>query len=184
MKKDQVIKKFPAFYETRKFITVFTGACLGPYHESDKLSSQPPTLFQEKRSINILLSVSRSSKWSLPFSSSNQHFVCISHLSHVCYMPHPSHPSWFDHPNNGIGWYYFRRYKFEYHKQNCEFIIKLLIATNIGNDSVIFQLSNSVVVWSWWIAFFIENFSSQGKCSYTTKICYCHSHTFELLRIF
>jgi hypothetical protein len=29
---------------------------------------------------------------SLPFRSSDQNFVLMSHLSHVCYMPHPSHP--------------------------------------------------------------------------------------------
>jgi len=42
----------------------------------------------------------RSSKRSLPFSFSNQNIVCISHLSHACYMARPSHPPWFDHPNN------------------------------------------------------------------------------------
>jgi hypothetical protein len=35
----------------------------------------------------------------LPFRFSNQNFVCISHLSHPCYMPCPSHAPWFDHTN-------------------------------------------------------------------------------------
>jgi hypothetical protein len=26
--------------------------------------------------------------------------VCISHVSHTCYMPRSSHPPWFDRPNN------------------------------------------------------------------------------------
>jgi hypothetical protein len=29
--------------------------------------------------------------WSLPFRSSNQSIVCVSHLSHSCYTPRPSH---------------------------------------------------------------------------------------------
>jgi len=29
---------------------------------------------------------------------SNQNFVCISHLSHVCCMTFPSHSCWFHHP--------------------------------------------------------------------------------------
>jgi len=41
-------------------------------------------------------SMPRSSKWSLPFRFSNQNIICISHISHACYMSLPSHsPSWF-----------------------------------------------------------------------------------------
>jgi len=39
----------------------------------------------------ILLPMLKSSKWSLPFRFSNQNFVCIPHLSHVCCMTHPPH---------------------------------------------------------------------------------------------
>jgi hypothetical protein len=42
---DQLVKKFPAFYETRWFITVFTKPTNRPYAESDKSSPHPPTLF-------------------------------------------------------------------------------------------------------------------------------------------
>jgi hypothetical protein len=31
---------------------------------------------------------------------SDWNFVCISHLSHACYMHRPSHPHWYDHLNN------------------------------------------------------------------------------------
>jgi hypothetical protein len=41
----------------------------------------------------------RSSEWPL-FRSSNQNFVCVSHLSSAFCVPRPSHPPWFDHPNN------------------------------------------------------------------------------------
>jgi hypothetical protein len=36
----------------------------------------------------------------LPFKFSNQNTVCISHLSHACYITRPSYLPWFDHPNN------------------------------------------------------------------------------------
>jgi len=36
-------------------------------------------------------STPRSPEWTLPFRFSNQHFVCISELSHEFYMPRPSH---------------------------------------------------------------------------------------------
>jgi hypothetical protein len=45
----------------------------------------------------------RSLKWSLPLRNSNENVVCISNLSHVCYMPCTSHPSLFNHHNN-ISW--------------------------------------------------------------------------------
>jgi len=45
----------------------------------------------------IIPSMSRSSKWSLPFRLSNQSIVLIFNLSHACYMPRPSNPPC-DHP--------------------------------------------------------------------------------------
>jgi hypothetical protein len=47
--------------------------------------------------------VSRSSKWSLPFSLSSQYIVRICRLSHPCYMSYPSHSPWCDHSSN-IWW--------------------------------------------------------------------------------
>jgi hypothetical protein len=35
----------------------------------------------------------------------NQNFVCISSLSHACYMPRQSHTPWFDFPNNILIWH-------------------------------------------------------------------------------
>jgi len=61
----------------------------------------PP--YSPKIHSNIIFSYTpRSSKWSLPFRFFNQNIVCISHLSHPCYMP-PSHPLSFNYPNN-IRW--------------------------------------------------------------------------------
>jgi hypothetical protein len=41
-----------------------------------------------------------SSRRSLPCRFSNRNIVCITHLSHACYIFRPSHPLWFDRPNN------------------------------------------------------------------------------------
>jgi len=35
-----------------------------------------------------------------PFRSSDQNFICISHLSRACYVLYPSNPPWLHHPNN------------------------------------------------------------------------------------
>jgi len=42
-----------------------------------------------------------SFEWPLPFRFSDRNFLCISHLSHACYIPTP-HPNWFNHPNNTL----------------------------------------------------------------------------------
>jgi hypothetical protein len=44
----------------------------------------------------ILPSTLRSSEWSPSFRLSDQNFICISHLSHACYLPRSSHPPWRD----------------------------------------------------------------------------------------
>jgi len=62
----------------------------------------PPCLRNIHSNI-IISSTFKSPEWSFPFKFSDQKFVCISHLSHGCYMHHLSHYPWFDHPNN-IWW--------------------------------------------------------------------------------
>ena len=47
----------------------------------------------------LVQSMSRSSKWTVPFSSSNHNFVKISHLSHIYHMPCPSHSHLIGHSN-------------------------------------------------------------------------------------
>jgi hypothetical protein len=42
----------------------------------------------------------RFSEWYLPLRFSVRNFVCISNLSHACYIRRPSHPPWFDRPDN------------------------------------------------------------------------------------
>jgi hypothetical protein len=72
------------------------------------LSQTRPVLiflpYIHKTHFNITLpSISNSLECSLPFGFSDQDLVCISHLSHRCYMPYPSHIPWLDHLNN-IRW--------------------------------------------------------------------------------
>jgi hypothetical protein len=47
----------------------------------------------------------RSYEWLLPFRSSDQNFVSISHISHECYMINSHHPPGLGHTNN-IWWTY------------------------------------------------------------------------------
>jgi len=53
-----------------------------------------PTYFPKIQTNIVLPFMPQSSKWSLPFRFSTQNIVCISHLSHPCYMPLPFHPPW------------------------------------------------------------------------------------------
>jgi len=100
----QLIKKFPAFYGTQRFITTFTTA----HH----LSLSWATLIQfmpshptSWRSILILSSHLHlglpSSLFPLGFPTKTLYTPLLS--PHTSYMPHPSHSSPFGHPNN-IGW--------------------------------------------------------------------------------
>jgi len=52
-----------------------------------------PPYFPKSHS-NVLPSMSRSSKWSLPLRFSDQNLVYISHLSHGCYIPYTSFFVW------------------------------------------------------------------------------------------
>ena len=96
----QLVKTFPAFYGTRKFITAFTRARHVPILNKINPVHVPLSHFL-KTYLNIILSsTSGSSKWSPSIRFPHQNPLCSSPLSHTCYMPDPSYSSQFDHPNN------------------------------------------------------------------------------------
>jgi hypothetical protein len=94
----QLVKKFPAFYGTRKFITVFTSACHLSLFWASSIQSIPP----QPTSWNFILLLSStpgSSKWSLSLRFPHQNPVYAPPLLHARYMHRPSYSSWFCHPN-------------------------------------------------------------------------------------
>ena len=92
----QLVKKFPTFYGTRRFITAFTSARhlsqLYPVHTSSHFL---------KIYLNVILpSTPGSPKWSLFLMFPHQNPVYASRFPHTHYMPRPSHSSRFYQPNS------------------------------------------------------------------------------------
>jgi hypothetical protein len=86
------LKKFPAFYGTQRFITVFTRAIhwyLSWARSIQSIPSHPVSL----RPILILFTHLRLGLPSGLFPS------WFPPLPHSCYMPCPFHPPWLDHSN-------------------------------------------------------------------------------------
>ena len=96
----QLVKKFPAFYGTRSFITAFTSARLLSLSWASSIQSIPPHP-TSLRSILILPSHLRLGLPSGPFHSGFPTKILYTPLpSLMRYMPRPSHSSRFYHPNN------------------------------------------------------------------------------------
>jgi hypothetical protein len=82
----QLLKNFPAFYGTRRFITVFTRALHRSLSWARWIQSIPSHL--SKIHFNIVHPpTSWSSQWSLSFWLSHHYPLCIPLLPHSCYMP-------------------------------------------------------------------------------------------------
>jgi len=97
----QLVKKFPAFYGTRRFITTFTSARHLSLSWASSIQSMPPISHFLKIHLNIILpSTPGSPKWSLNLRVPHLHPVYASPLPHTRYMPRPSHSSRFYQPNN------------------------------------------------------------------------------------
>jgi hypothetical protein len=90
--------KFTAFYGTSRFIAISQKLTAGLYPKLDESNPHFLIYFSNIHYNIILLSVLRSSKWSLPIGFSDQKVLCISHLSQACYIPYVSHLPWFDDP--------------------------------------------------------------------------------------
>ena len=99
----QQVNRFPAFYGTRRFITVFTSA--RHLHLScARLIQSMPSHPASWRSILLLYSYLRLGLPSSLFPSGFHTKPCTHlHIPHTCYMPRPIHSSRFVHPNN-VGW--------------------------------------------------------------------------------
>jgi len=99
----KVVKKFPAFYETRMFITAFTSA----RHLSLSWTSSIQSIIQNPtswRSILILFPIYAWISQVVSFPQfPHQNPESASPLHHMDYMPRPSH-SFLFYDQNNIGW--------------------------------------------------------------------------------
>ena len=98
-----LVKKFPSFYGTRRFITAFTSACHLSLPRASSIQSIPPSHFLHIHLNIIIPSMPGSSKWNLFLRFPHQIPVHLSPLPHTCYMARLYLPSRLNHPNN-IGW--------------------------------------------------------------------------------
>ena len=97
----QLVKKFPTFYENRRFVTTFTSARTPVPILSQLDPVHALTSYFLKIHLNIIFpSTPRSSKLSFSLKFLHLNPVYVSPHPHTCYMPRPSHASGFDHPNN------------------------------------------------------------------------------------
>jgi len=100
----ELVKKFPIFYRTQRFITAFTNARHLSLSGAWSIQSTPTTSHFLKTHLNIVFPFkSGSSKCPIYIRFPHQNSVCTSLLPHTCYMPRPSHSSRFYHPHN-IWW--------------------------------------------------------------------------------
>ena len=99
----QLVKKFPAFYGTRRFITVYTSGRHLSLSWASSIQSMPPFPFLKIHFHIIFPSIPRSSKWFFYLQVPHQNPVCTSPVPHMCHIIHSCHSSWFDHPNH-IWW--------------------------------------------------------------------------------
>jgi hypothetical protein len=103
----QLVKKFPAFYGTWRFITVFTRA----RHWSLSWARWIQSTHSHPTSLRSILILSPPLCLGLPRglfpSGSPSRTLHVFHISPMrATYPAPSHPPWFDHPNNtwwGVG---------------------------------------------------------------------------------
>ena len=99
----QLVKKSPAFYGTRRFITAFTSARHLSLSLANSIQSMPPHPTSWRSNL-ILSSIYSWVFQVVSFSQFSPLKPCIRLYSPcTCYMPHQSHSSRFDHPKN-IGW--------------------------------------------------------------------------------
>jgi len=95
----QLIKKFPAIYVTRRFITSFAIAHNLSLSWSSSIHSIHPLILLTEIYLNIILPpIPGSPKCSLSLMFPHQNTLHTSPLLHTCHMPFPSHHSSFYPP--------------------------------------------------------------------------------------
>ena len=97
--RSQLVKKFPAFYGTRRFITAITSARQLSLSWASSIQSIPP----HPTSWRSILILSSHLFLGLPSGLLPSGFPTKTMYTPLPYMPRPSHSSRFYHPNN-IGW--------------------------------------------------------------------------------
>ena len=96
----QLVKKYPAFYDKRRLITVFKRA-RHLFLSCARLIQSTFPFYSLKKHLNIILLYSLSVPSGLfPSGMPNHKPVCNSPLPHTCYMPRASLSSSLYHPNN------------------------------------------------------------------------------------
>jgi hypothetical protein len=92
----QLLKNFPAFYGTRRLITVFTRALHWSLSWARSIQSIP----SHSVSLRSILTLSTDLRLGLPSGLFPSGYpTCIPLRPNSCYMPCPSHPPWLDHSN-------------------------------------------------------------------------------------
>ena len=92
----QLVKKFPAFHRTRRFITALTSV----RHLSLSWISPIQSIYPHPTSWRSILSTPRSPQWSLFLRFPHQDPIHLPLLTHTRHMSSPSHSSRFYHPHN------------------------------------------------------------------------------------
>ena len=96
----QLVKKFPAFHGTERFITAPTSV----HHLSLSWASPIESTYPHPTCWRSILmfqpSMLSSSQWSLSLQFPNQDPIYPPLLTHTCHMPSPSHLSRFYHPHS------------------------------------------------------------------------------------
>jgi hypothetical protein len=86
-----LVKRFPTFYGTWRFITIFTRAHHWSISWARWIQSTPSHQISLASLLMLSPFLSRSSKLCLSFRVSYQNFVCISLPTHICCTPQPYH---------------------------------------------------------------------------------------------